>query len=484
MHKLFESGSDRENLKRLKGIIKMKKIIGLMFGVMLSQNVMADQCVVNGYTWTYEVIDGKARITNVSPRNGIDLIFPDVVGGYEVFSIDGEWDGDSRYTSFTGSLVLPKGLESIGRWAFSRCKFSGKLDLPNSVISIGDGAFSYCDGFSGELRLPKNLRQLGGCAFKNCTGFSSQEIRLPKSLTFIGSMHDGDGAHSNASPFNGMHEIKKIIFEGDPLCVKANYESIFCVHDCFIVYDRKYRSELLRKHGSIIEKQIGSDGPVVYIVSSKIRETDPTVMDVVYKVTSSQPTVKVRALAFEDGIRSFENVVRPETFIEGTEANIGDGIAANVEHKLSWKVSSDWQETLAKVKFEILALDGGLLPLELTILPKTETQPKMEVSWNDVWDSWILDAMLWLYADKDSGLSLTAGVLKKGDISLIKGNSFVSDSVFYNKNSRYMVLTYIYGKMGYELLQGERLEYVRQMLRRKLPDVKGGGQYAVKVIEE
>ena len=41
------------------------------------------------------------------------------------------------------------------------------------------------------------------------------------------------------------------------------------------------------------------------IVSSQVRENDPTVLDVVYRVTSDQPTVKVRALAFENGERSF-----------------------------------------------------------------------------------------------------------------------------------------------------------------------------------
>ena len=90
------------------------------------------------------------------------------------------------------------------------------------------------------------------------------------------------------------------------------------------------------------------------IVSSKVRASDPTVLDVVYKVTSDKATVNVRALAFEDGERSFWKVVRPETFIDGTAANIGDNIAANVEHSLAWKVSSDWDTDLAKVKFEIL----------------------------------------------------------------------------------------------------------------------------------
>ena len=106
-------------------------------------------------------------------------------------------------------------------------------------------------------------------------------------------------------------------------------------------------------------------GAAVSIVSSQVRENDPTVLDVVYRVTSDKPTVNVRALAFEDGERSFLKVVRPETFIDGTAANIGDKIAANTDHKLSWKVSSDWATDLAKCTFEVLVSDQGTLPLEI-----------------------------------------------------------------------------------------------------------------------
>ena len=102
------------------------------------------------------------------------------------------------------------------------------------------------------------------------------------------------------------------------------------------------------------------------IISSQVRANDPTVLDVVYRVTSDKSTVNVRALAFEDGERSFWKVVRPETFIDGTAANIGDNIAANVNHTLSWKVSSDWATDLAKVKFEILTSDMGQLPLDFS----------------------------------------------------------------------------------------------------------------------
>ena len=220
--------------------------------------------------------------------------------------------------------------------------------------------------------------------------------------------------------------------------------------------------------------------PVAKVVSVKMRESDPTIMDIVYKVTSTKPTVKVRALAFQDGERSFAKVVRPETFVEDekgkpTAGNIGDGITANEEHTLSWKVSADWNATLVKVKFEVLAVEDEILPLELVTLPKTETQPKMVFSWNYVIPSRAFDALLWLYADKDLGLTLTDGVLKNGTVRLADGASC--------DNTSYDALVYIYGKMGYELLQGERLDYVRERSRLDLPGISER-QYAVKVIEE
>ena len=83
------------------------------------------------------------------------------------------------------------------------------------------------------------------------------------------------------------------------------------------------------------------------VLSSKMRENAPTIMDVTYIVHSTADTVNVRALAFEDGERSFWKVVRPETFENDPEGNptvqnIGDNIEVSVPHKLSWKVSSDW----------------------------------------------------------------------------------------------------------------------------------------------
>ena len=62
-------------------------------------------------------------------------------------------------------------------------------------------------------------------------------------------------------------------------------------------------------------------------------------------------------------------------------------------------------------------------------------------------------------------------LLKNGDTRLCSGASV----------SAYDALVYIYGKMGFQLLDGDALDYVREATRFNLPD-KSGRQYAYRVV--
>jgi hypothetical protein len=238
---------------------------------------------------------------------------------------------------------------------------------------------------------------------------------------------------------------------------------------------RTYASEWIKYFGGAA-KFMGyiDDALEVEIVSSAVRENDPAVMDVVYKVYSDKARVKVRALAFQDGQRNLAKAVPVKTLIEGTDANIGDSIAANVEHKLSWKVSADWATDLAKVKFEVLAVEDDLLPLELQTIPATANHAAMKISWNRLTDNKVFDALLWLYADGDTGLTLTNGQLKNGGTILASGTGV------YNGQS---AVTYIFGKMGYGVLSGSDLTYARRVTQLDLP-VGGIQQFAVKKLAQ
>ena len=187
-------------------------------------------------------------------------------------------------------------------------------------------------------------------------------------------------------------------------------------------------------------------------------------------------------MAFEDGDRTFLNVIRPETFVEGTGCNVGDAITVGEDHLLSWKVSADWQIKLAKVKIDILATVDDILPLKLmTIPPSPLCTDALQVSYNEMNDQNIIDALYWLYADKDIGLTLSDGVLKVGDARLVyRVTNYLGKTEW--KVSSYDSLKYIYEKMGFRLLQGAELNYVNEATRFGFPDVSKK-QFAVRTIE-
>lgn len=214
------------------------------------------------------------------------------------------------------------------------------------------------------------------------------------------------------------------------------------------------------------------EDPRVNVLSSQIRANDPTVMDVEYVVTSESPTVRVRALAFKNGVRSFANVVRPETFVDGTAANIGEEVAANVPHKLSWRVSADYGIELTKMKFEVIAQEGDLLPMEWIYIPKSDQYGKMKASYNTLSEVQVYDALMWLYAAKDSGLTLSGGVLKGGGYTLANGASSSGTSA----------VNYVFSKMGWTALSGAVLNYVNSETRKGLSP-SGVKQYAYQIVE-
>jgi len=211
------------------------------------------------------------------------------------------------------------------------------------------------------------------------------------------------------------------------------------------------------------------------VISSNMRSNDPTVMDVEYIVYSKKNTVNVRALAFEDGERSFWKVVRATTFTKDsdgndTACNIGDNIAANEPHKLAWKVSADWKTDLAKVKFEVICSDVAQLPLKLQTIPATSKNPAMTIGYGSQTDADIFNALLWYYADGVEDITNTDGYVDLGhpyanqvdttNIRIVSRTSIVN---------RPEALRYIYQKMGYEPLEGGNLmDYVRKATRKDL----------------
>ena len=152
--------------------------------------------------------------------------------------------------------------------------------------------------------------------------------------------------------------------------------------------------------------------PTVTLQSVAMRP-GTTLMDVVYRVNDpDDTTVKVRALVFKDGVRSFANVIRPVTWAEGTEANLGDAITPNVNHTLTWDVAADWNIQLGQVKFEVLAVDSnGILPFQGITIPAAAGQPELKINQIGLTDAQVFNALLWMYASGNAYMEVVNGTL-------------------------------------------------------------------------
>ena len=260
-------------------------------------------------------------------------------------------------------------------------------------------------------------------------------------------------------------------------------------------------------------------------VAAQMRDNDPTIMDVDYIVYSDSPTVNVRTLAFENGNRGFATVIRPEAWVEGTDVNVGDGIAANVQHRLSWRISTDWKTDLAKVRFEVMAMepDSLLLPgMHFVTIPAAEGHPKTVVGINRLfadeydWDTegttQILSALLWCYADSRADLSLANGILSTTEDLpfMVLGGYWYGhweDGAWLNNSKRLLIshnsfdgfyvsgtnarcegprnaLIYLFGLMGFRRLEGTEMDWVNENTRLGLQVNLVGTQYPVKTVEE
>ncbi len=159
---------------------------GFKGSLTLSQNITA----INNYTfYSCTGFTGKLTIPNSVTS----------IGSYAFY--------DCRY--FSGSLTLSENLKTIGTYAFAASSlsssysmgFTGDLVIPNSVTTIGNNAFYNCRDFSGSLILSESLETIGSYAFASSSSYSmgfTGDLVIPNSVTTI-----GNNAFYNCRGFKG-----------------------------------------------------------------------------------------------------------------------------------------------------------------------------------------------------------------------------------------------------------------------------------------
>lgn len=130
--------------------------------------------VSTGLTFTTNG-NGTCSIKSMGTCKDTELVIPPVSpAGERVVAIEAEAFLDCRELM---SVVLPEGIEQIGKSAFSGCEQLATINLPDS------------------------LRRIGGRAFEGCKAL--REIRLSAKVVFIGEL-----------AFYGCRRLKKAVFEG------------------------------------------------------------------------------------------------------------------------------------------------------------------------------------------------------------------------------------------------------------------------------
>ena len=120
-------------------------------------------------------VNTKGLLTKYNGTSS-DVIIPTEVDGITVKSI--------KFELFMGkgldSVIIPEGIESIGKNAFSGNKLK-QIVFPQSLTRINDGAF--WDNEINEVTIPENIKEIGNYAFR---GNDLTKINLPNSKIKVG----------------------------------------------------------------------------------------------------------------------------------------------------------------------------------------------------------------------------------------------------------------------------------------------------------
>lgn len=152
-----------------------------------------------------------------------------------------------------------------------------------------------------------------------------------------------------------------------------------------------------------------SEIPLPYITSLAQRD-GTTLVDIDYVVSDQDSSTATTAMVIYAGLPSLDTLLLPETLAEGTEANLGAGIATNANKRVTWNAGADWETDVGTITVEILAKDDrGLFPIHWTTMPRDGENSDFQISADPVTNADLYSLWVWLVATRSPSVSLVDG---------------------------------------------------------------------------
>jgi hypothetical protein len=145
-----------------------------------------------------------------------------------------------------------------------------------------------------------------------------------------------------------------------------------------------------------------------------------TILEVEYKVSDlDDATVHTAVAAFSNNTNDLDHFIPMNTFVEGTEANVGPGKATGTTHAVNWDAGADWGVDFGDVSIHVFARDARphLMGLHFLDLPADGPVPAMTITRSPVQSGWFMEPLMWLVASKNP----TVAFSKNGATGEIKG---------------------------------------------------------------
>jgi len=147
------------------------------------------------------------------------------------------------------------------------------------------------------------------------------------------------------------------------------------------------------------------------VVLSTAQRPGSGLVDVDYRVDDADnAAVTTAVVAFRNGGASLGDVIPIRTFAEGTETNLGAGMATGRNHRFTWDARADLAGDFEQVRVEVLVRDGrDLFNVDFIQIPEGSGEPSLKISKTPLKDSDFFSAMLWLIASGDPEISFADG---------------------------------------------------------------------------